>query len=353
MTRPRRSRAISPGGQRSRCWASFPSRAPSLWQQQQGAQQAPRQTHEAPNQPATDTKQPARAPRRTSSSRRGVSHRARARGRRHPARRAVGQRDRRGRAGVHRLRTLHGPTLDVETRTADARRARVARHREPRPVRSRLRGGDRARSGTRSSTTSRGRERVRPEMRHGAAFFARFRDMIARRLFLERDRREGSSVQGNTFIPVWNGCPEPALRKLGVSYDLMNKAEGRMSAARLGVGFVGSGFNARFHMRGMDGGPRRRRPRRLESEREECGRRRVARARARRRRREAVRDDHRHGRRPGDRRDLAVRPEPRAHRERRGDRRRGRERQGRRSRASRARSRSRATSPRRSESSSS
>src|ERR671923_611073 len=32
-------------------------------QQQQGGQQQPRQTHEAPNQPAADTKQPPRSPR--------------------------------------------------------------------------------------------------------------------------------------------------------------------------------------------------------------------------------------------------------------------------------------------------
>ena len=23
---------------------------------------------------------------------------------------------------------------------------------------------------------------------------------------------------GNTFVPVWDGCPEPQLKKLGVSY---------------------------------------------------------------------------------------------------------------------------------------
>src|ERR671914_83951 len=34
-------------------------------QQQQQGQQAPRQTHEAPNQPAADTKQPPRAPRQS------------------------------------------------------------------------------------------------------------------------------------------------------------------------------------------------------------------------------------------------------------------------------------------------
>ena len=27
---------------------------------------------------------------------------------------------------------------------------------------------------------------------------------------------------GNTFVPVWNGCPAPALARLDVSYDLMN-----------------------------------------------------------------------------------------------------------------------------------
>jgi hypothetical protein len=27
---------------------------------------------------------------------------------------------------------------------------------------------------------------------------------------------------GNTFVPVWNGCPAPALARLGVSYDVMD-----------------------------------------------------------------------------------------------------------------------------------
>ena len=27
--------------------------------------------------------------------------------------------------------------------------------------------------------------------------------------------------QGNVFNPNWNGCPQPALDKLGVSYALM------------------------------------------------------------------------------------------------------------------------------------
>ena len=123
----------------------------------------------------------------------------------------------------------------------------------------------------------------------------------------------------------------------------------RQAMPRLGIGFIGSGFNARFHMqafRGVrdadvlgvwspnaknaaDGAP-------------------SSRGARRRRRRKPYRVDRRDGRRSRHRRDLAVRAQSRAHRERRGDRRRDRARAGRRSRASPARSRWRATSPRRS-----
>lgn len=65
-------------------------------------------------------------------------------------------------------------------------------------------------------------DRVRPEMRAGAAFFSRFRDMCAAGFFSSAMGWKDLQYMGHTFVPVWNGCPEPALRKLDVSYDLMD-----------------------------------------------------------------------------------------------------------------------------------
>jgi hypothetical protein len=51
--------------------------------------------------------------------------------------------------------------------------------------------------------------------------------MVAAGFFSSALGHKDLQYQGNMFIPAWNGCPEPALRKLGVSYDLMNKADTR------------------------------------------------------------------------------------------------------------------------------
>ena len=197
-----------------------------LWQQQQGAQQAPRQTHEAPNQPATDTKQPARAPRQNKFFT----------------------------AREYRtVRVLADDVIPRDTRSGSASDAGVpafidanlARSDTGVEARTAWRGGlrwldaeSRDRFGVAYAAATPAQrnqilddiswpDRVRPEMRHGAAFFARARDMIAAGFFSSAIGVKDLQYQGNTMIPVWNGCPEPALRKLGVSYDLMNKAEAR------------------------------------------------------------------------------------------------------------------------------
>lgn len=64
--------------------------------------------------------------------------------------------------------------------------------------------------------------RARPEMADGVAFFNRFRDMTAAGFFSSSIGWRDLEYQGHTFVTDWNGCPEPALRKLGVSEDLMN-----------------------------------------------------------------------------------------------------------------------------------
>jgi gluconate 2-dehydrogenase gamma chain len=64
--------------------------------------------------------------------------------------------------------------------------------------------------------------RARPEMQDGVTFFNRFRDMTASGFFSSRIGWQDLDYMGNVAVRTWNGCPEPALRKLGVSYALMN-----------------------------------------------------------------------------------------------------------------------------------
>ncbi|MDF1501623.1 gluconate 2-dehydrogenase subunit 3 family protein [Roseisolibacter sp. H3M3-2] len=62
---------------------------------------------------------------------------------------------------------------------------------------------------------------AKPEFRHGAAFFNTFRNMVASGFFSSAIGWKDLQYQGNVFNPAWNGCPQPALDKLGVSYDVM------------------------------------------------------------------------------------------------------------------------------------
>jgi gluconate 2-dehydrogenase gamma chain len=60
-------------------------------------------------------------------------------------------------------------------------------------------------------------------MQDGVSFFNSFRDMTAAGFFSSRMGYEDLEFRGNEFVMEWNGCPEAALQKLGVSYDLMEK----------------------------------------------------------------------------------------------------------------------------------
>ncbi len=62
-------------------------------------------------------------------------------------------------------------------------------------------------------------ERARPEMSQGVAFFNRFRDLTATGFYTSRIGIEDIRFLGNQVVPEWKGCPEPALRKLGVHYE--------------------------------------------------------------------------------------------------------------------------------------
>lgn len=184
------------------------------------AQQRPRQTHEAPNQPATDTRQARSTPQRKFLN-----------AREYRTVRVLGDdvipRDARSGsasdAGVPDFIDFH---LSVEETSAETRLA--------------WRGGlrwldteSKRRFGVAyAAATTRQRhqvlddiahaDRATPAMRPGAAFFARFRDMCAAGFFSSAAGWKDLEYMGNTFVPVWQGCPEPALRKLGVSYALMD-----------------------------------------------------------------------------------------------------------------------------------
>lgn len=58
-------------------------------------------------------------------------------------------------------------------------------------------------------------------MRQGVAFFTRFRDFTASGFFSSAMGWQDVQYIGNVSLPAWDGCPAPALEKLGVSYDLM------------------------------------------------------------------------------------------------------------------------------------
>jgi gluconate 2-dehydrogenase subunit 3-like protein len=187
-------------------------------EQQQQQQQQTRQTHEAPNQPARDTKQPAPS---------------------QPKSKFFTQRE------LRTVRVLADDVIPRDERSGSATDAKVPEFidfnlsvEETTPeTRIAWRGGlrwmdteSRRRFGVAYASASPAQrhqilddiawpDRVRPELRHGAAFFARFRDMAAAGFFSSAIGFKDLQYMGNTFVPVWNGCPEAALKKLGVSYD--------------------------------------------------------------------------------------------------------------------------------------
>ena len=62
---------------------------------------------------------------------------------------------------------------------------------------------------------------VKQELRHGAAFFANFRSQVGAGFFSSAMGWSDLQYKGTVFNPNWNGCPQPALDKLRVSYDVM------------------------------------------------------------------------------------------------------------------------------------
>ncbi|OGA50656.1 MAG: hypothetical protein A3G25_09170 [Betaproteobacteria bacterium RIFCSPLOWO2_12_FULL_63_13] len=61
-------------------------------------------------------------------------------------------------------------------------------------------------------------QRARPELAHGVAFFNSFRDLTASGFWTTRMGIDDLQYTGNRSVARWNGCPDEALKKLGVSY---------------------------------------------------------------------------------------------------------------------------------------
>ena len=55
------------------------------------------------------------------------------------------------------------------------------------------------------------------ELSHGVAFFTGFRDLTATGFFTSRMGFDDLRYMGNEFVTEWKGCPEEALRKLGLT----------------------------------------------------------------------------------------------------------------------------------------
>jgi gluconate 2-dehydrogenase subunit 3-like protein len=58
--------------------------------------------------------------------------------------------------------------------------------------------------------------RARPEFASGVAFFNSFRDLTASGFWSSKMGVEDLQYIGNTMVPEWKGCPEEALKKLGL-----------------------------------------------------------------------------------------------------------------------------------------
>jgi gluconate 2-dehydrogenase gamma chain len=56
-----------------------------------------------------------------------------------------------------------------------------------------------------------------PGLSQAIAFFNSFRDLTASGFWSSKMGGADLQYQGNTFVAEWNGCPDAALRKLGVS----------------------------------------------------------------------------------------------------------------------------------------
>lgn len=61
--------------------------------------------------------------------------------------------------------------------------------------------------------------RAQQEMSSGVAFFNAFRDLVASAFWSSEMGVKDLRYQGNAVVPNWTGCPDAALRKIGVRYQ--------------------------------------------------------------------------------------------------------------------------------------
>jgi hypothetical protein len=59
--------------------------------------------------------------------------------------------------------------------------------------------------------------KARRELSHGVSFFNSFRDLTASGFWTTKMGMDDLQYMGNTFVPEWKGCPDAALKKLGVA----------------------------------------------------------------------------------------------------------------------------------------
>ena len=58
-----------------------------------------------------------------------------------------------------------------------------------------------------------------PGLHQAITFFSSFRDLTASGFWTTKMGIEDLQYQGNVFLDEWNGCPDAALKKLGVRYE--------------------------------------------------------------------------------------------------------------------------------------
>jgi gluconate 2-dehydrogenase gamma chain len=63
-------------------------------------------------------------------------------------------------------------------------------------------------------------QRAKAEFSHGVRFFSSFRDLTATGFWTSRMGFADLQYMGNTYVPEWTGCPDEALKSLGVSYPV-------------------------------------------------------------------------------------------------------------------------------------
>ena len=61
-------------------------------------------------------------------------------------------------------------------------------------------------------------QKASKELSHGVAFFNSFRDLTASGFWTTKMGIEDLQYMGNRYVAEWNGCPDEACKKLGVSY---------------------------------------------------------------------------------------------------------------------------------------